>query len=739
MKAISFAGALTLATVAFADNSAAPPPLPLGLSPQLYQLTVPKPPTPAQVALGEKLFNDKRLSADDTVSCATCHDPAKAFADGKPQRGGHQEPGGPAQQPHRPQLPCSRPPSSGTAAPPRSRTRPSCPSSTPSRWAWPRPRRWSPRCAPSPSTATPSRSSTAASPPTTTSPAPSPRSSARRIAGNARFDRYLRGELEGAVRPGEARLGALQRQGPVQLVPRGQRRVAAVLGPEVPQHRRRRAQAGLRPAGHARPCASSGPETRSRSTGWRSRPSSPSWAASSSPGNENDIGGFKTPTLRNVGVTGPYMHDGSLATLWDVMDHYNKGGVANPYLDGGMQRLGLTEPEIDDLVAFLFALTSDDFAALEKKELAAQRARKNNAPGAGHRRRPREEGQPGRSRPQPRPQEPGRPWAVRAGARPRRSDMRKGVKSIETKHNEERDSFFDGLRKLDRALVHAAGRAVRRHRRGQGARHPAGLPAGQRRARRPHGPARSRSSPSRTSPTRISTSRSSTIGSCARCCARSTTSTAWIPQPDFVLYGGDLAQLGQKEELELGTQILKNLKAPVKMMVGEHDWFLDMGENWRGAVRRAAVLVRSQGRPLRHADEREREGLLDRARHDARCSACRRWPASTTACSRRFEVGAGRARVAQERIWRRCDKNTPLVVFSHSPLYKYYKHVELLDGRRGRGAGDPAAVQERHRHPRPHAPAADEPDRQHPLPRHAVDGVAVALRARGPARAHRAR
>jgi cytochrome c peroxidase len=48
------------------------------------------------------------------------------------------------------------------------------------------------------------------------------------------------------------------------------------------------------------------------------------------------------------------MHDGSLATLWDVMDHYNKGGVANPFLDGGMQRLALSEAEINDLVAFLF-------------------------------------------------------------------------------------------------------------------------------------------------------------------------------------------------------------------------------------------------------------------------------------------------------------------------------------------------------------------------------------------------
>jgi cytochrome c peroxidase len=95
---------------------------------------------------------------------------------------------------------------------------------------------------------------------------------------------------------------------------------------------------------------------------------------------ENDIGSFKTPTLRNIGVTGPYMHDGSMATLWDVMDHYNKGGTANPYLDGGMQRLGLSEAEIDDLVAFLFSLTSDDLHALEKKELARQRSKKTVRP-----------------------------------------------------------------------------------------------------------------------------------------------------------------------------------------------------------------------------------------------------------------------------------------------------------------------------------------------------------------------
>ena len=53
------------------------------------------------------------------------------------------------------------------------------------------------------------------------------------------------------------------------------------------------------------------------------------------------------------------------------------------------------------------------------------------------------------------------------------------------------------------------------------------------------------------------------------------------PQPDFVLFGGDLAQLGRPDELALGQQILKDLKPPVRMMVGEHDWYLDMGEKWK--------------------------------------------------------------------------------------------------------------------------------------------------------------
>lgn len=89
---------------------------------------------------------------------------------------------------------------------------------------------------------------------------------------------------------------------------------------------------------------------------------------------EADIASFKTPDLRNVLVTAPYFHDGSQATLWDVMDHYNKGdGIKNPWLDQDMQPLALSEPEIDDVVAFLATLTSAQYREQGVKELARQR------------------------------------------------------------------------------------------------------------------------------------------------------------------------------------------------------------------------------------------------------------------------------------------------------------------------------------------------------------------------------
>jgi len=87
----------------------------------------------------------------------------------------------------------------------------------------------------------------------------------------------------------------------------------------------------------------------------------------------DDLGAMKTPTLRNVALTAPYMHDGSLKTLREVMVHYNNGGVTqegdrvNDFLSGGIRPLGLTEEQIDDLVAFMDALTSPEYAQPAQK------------------------------------------------------------------------------------------------------------------------------------------------------------------------------------------------------------------------------------------------------------------------------------------------------------------------------------------------------------------------------------
>jgi cytochrome c peroxidase len=90
---------------------------------------------------------------------------------------------------------------------------------------------------------------------------------------------------------------------------------------------------------------------------------------------QSDIASFKTPDLRNILVTGPYFHDGSMQTLWDVVDHYNKGdGLSDPWLDEDMQPLALTEPEIEDLVAFLASLTSPQYKKLGDQEYARQLA-----------------------------------------------------------------------------------------------------------------------------------------------------------------------------------------------------------------------------------------------------------------------------------------------------------------------------------------------------------------------------
>jgi cytochrome c peroxidase len=74
-----------------------------------------------------------------------------------------------------------------------------------------------------------------------------------------------------------------------------------------------------------------------------------------------DRGAFKTPTLREVSRRGPYMHDGSIATLREVVELYNRGGVKNPHLDPKIEPLHLSEAEVEALVAFMRALDGEGY------------------------------------------------------------------------------------------------------------------------------------------------------------------------------------------------------------------------------------------------------------------------------------------------------------------------------------------------------------------------------------------
>ncbi|MDT3778119.1 cytochrome c peroxidase [Nitrospira sp. MA-1] len=71
------------------------------------------------------------------------------------------------------------------------------------------------------------------------------------------------------------------------------------------------------------------------------------------------VGGFKTPTLREIARTAPYMHDGRFATLEDVVDFYDQGGIQNPHLSNLIIPLGLTDQEKKDLVEYMRALNGE--------------------------------------------------------------------------------------------------------------------------------------------------------------------------------------------------------------------------------------------------------------------------------------------------------------------------------------------------------------------------------------------
>jgi Icc protein len=146
---------------------------------------------------------------------------------------------------------------------------------------------------------------------------------------------------------------------------------------------------------------------------------------------------------------------------------------------------------------------------------------------------------------------------------------------------------------------------------------------------------------------------------------------AMSPQPDFVLYGGDLAQLGQPGELGEGAQILKALKPKTYMMVGEHDWYLDMGEKWRSLFGKDIYSFDHKGVHF---------VVLNSVIVEDYWTAPKLSPMDRMLAMAQLDNPNGRPFTvgAAQRDWLGSDlaklkPETPIIVFSHSPLYKIYK------------------------------------------------------------------
>ena len=143
------------------------------------------------------------------------------------------------------------------------------------------------------------------------------------------------------------------------------------------------------------------------------------------------------------------------------------------------------------------------------------------------------------------------------------------------------------------------------------------------------------------------------------------------PKPDFVVFGGDLAQLGKKEEIDHGLEIMSKLRHPVKWVIGEHDYYLDLGEYWQKKVS-----------PLYYSFDHKGVHFIVLNSILTYDQWINRWssPAERMQNMARLDNPNGSPFMVKDAQidWMKKDlenvsKDTPLVVMSHSPLYKIYK------------------------------------------------------------------
>ena len=327
VASLSFAAFATLiaATVAGERN------VPLGLD--LY-MPIPEdnPPTTEKIALGRRLFRDRVLSRDRTLACVNCHNPRRAFTDGRPVAVGVRG-------------------QSGTRSAPTLVNR-----------GYGRSFFWDGR-APTLEAqvlepiANPKELDLAVSEAVDRLA----RAPGYRDAFQATFGRTVNAEDLARVLASYVR-SILDGNAPIDRFMNGDR---DALSP--------RAREGLtifRGKGNCTACHV-GPtltDEQFHNTGvaWRESAGEAGPAGKfQDPGRfvvtrrDVDRGAFKTPTLREIARTAPYMHDGSLATLDEVVEFYNQGGRANPFRDRELRPLGLTDAEKQALLAFLRSLSGD--------------------------------------------------------------------------------------------------------------------------------------------------------------------------------------------------------------------------------------------------------------------------------------------------------------------------------------------------------------------------------------------
>ncbi len=339
------------------------PPIPFGIPADVWRKMVPagNPLTAEKVALGRALYFDRRLSADGTVSCATCHDPAAAFADQQTlavgtggRRGARNSPTILNAMFNRELFWDGRARSLEEQAVE--------PLLSPSEMGMLTREAVVARVSAIPEYKREFRKVFGARDLTVETIAKALAAFERtQLSGNAPFDRFAAGD-GGAISEAQKR-GWKLFQGKARCIECHSFDASAPFFTDFRFHNTgvatkdndlgelaRRAAA----PGGAGPGGGRAPDPRPGTAGVAEL------GRFLTTGRPEDVGAFKTPTLRDVELTNPYMHDGSEKTLLDVVRFYNRGGERNPLLDIRLRPLHLTDDEMNDLVEFLRALTSDD-------------------------------------------------------------------------------------------------------------------------------------------------------------------------------------------------------------------------------------------------------------------------------------------------------------------------------------------------------------------------------------------